>query len=249
VVRRAAARSGGVSFLAWLQLGEAIPTSPWDMVLHASLATKIVLVVLVILSLVSWAIMWLKWREFRATERLGREFMREFGRAGGLDEAHFVAKRLPPSPFSRVFSRAVNFFAEMKPGALREAALSPLSGSQVEALRLILDAETSVERDRLAHYIPWLATIGSVSPLIGLLGTVIGVISAFVGIAVSGSGNLGAVAPGVAEALIATAAALSVAIPAVFGYNLFASRLLRMESELENFGTEIIALMVREGRI
>ncbi len=232
-----------------LQVGGAVPTSPWDMVTHATLATKIVLVVLVVLSLVSWAIMLLKWREFRSTERLGRAFMREFERAGGLDQAHFVAKRLPASPFSRVFSRAINFFAEMKPGALREAAMSPLSGSQVEALRLVLDAETSAERDRLAHYIPWLATIGSVSPLIGLLGTVVGVISAFVGIAVSGSGNLAAVAPGVAEALMATAAALSVAIPAVFGYNLFASRLLRMESELENFGTEIIALMVREGRI
>jgi biopolymer transport protein TolQ len=252
VVRHAPSRGGGVSghgLLLWLQLREAIPTSPWDMVLHSTLATKIVLVVLVVLSLVSWAIMLLKWREFSKTERLGRQFIREFERARGLDEAHFVAKRLPPSPFSHVFSRAVNFFAEMKPGALREAAMSPLSGSQVEALRLILDAETNGARDRLAHYIPWLATIGSVSPLIGLLGTVIGVISAFVGIAVSGSGNLAAVAPGVAEALMATAAALSVAIPAVFGYNLFASRLLRLESELENFSTEIIALMVREGRI
>jgi biopolymer transport protein TolQ len=238
-----------MSVHGWFQLREAIPTSPLDMVTQATLATQVVLVVLIVLSLVSWAIMLLKWGEFRATERLGHQFIREFERAGGLDEAHFVAKRLPASPFGRVFSRAVNFFAEMKPGALREAATSPLSGSQVEALKLILDAEVNAARDRLAHYIPWLATIGSVSPLIGLLGTVIGVINAFVGIAVSGSGNLSAVAPGVAEALIATAAALSVAIPAVFGYNLFASRLLRLESELENFGTEIIALMVREGRI
>ena len=91
--------------------------------------------------------------------------------------------------------------------------------------------------------------IGSVSPLIGLLGTVLGVIDAFVGIATSGSGNLSAVAPGVAEALIATAAALSVAIPAVFGYNIFASQVNRLESQLEGFGSELIALMVREGRI
>ena len=77
----------------------------------------------------------------------------------------------------------------------------------------------------------------------------LGVIDAFVGIATKGSGNLSAVAPGVAEALTATAAALAVAIPAVFGYNIFAARLNRLESELEGFGTEILAMMVREGRI
>ena len=89
---------------------------------------------------------------------------------------------------SRVCStRAVNFFAELKPGALREAAAA-LRGSQVEALRLVLESESSAQRDQLSSYIPWLATIGSVSPLVGLLGTVLGVIHAFIGIAVSGSG-------------------------------------------------------------
>ena len=81
-----------------------------------------------------------------------------------------------------------------------------LSASQVEALRLVLDSESEGGRDRLARFVPWLATIGSVSPLIGLLGTVLGVISAFTGIAQKGSGNIAAVAPGVAEALVATAA-------------------------------------------
>ena len=123
------------------------------------------------------------------------------------------------------------------------------SSAQVEALQLVLDAETSSERDRLGRWVPSLATIGSVSPLIGLLGTVLGVIDAFIGIAAKGSGNIGAVAPGVAEALIATAAALSVAIPAVFAYNLFAARLNKIEGELESVGSELIALMVREGMI
>ena len=232
-----------------LQVGEAIPTSPWDMIVQATPMTQAVLVLLVILSLISWAIMLAKWLEFRGVTRAGRTFMREFERSSGLDQASQHVRRSPASPFTRVFSRAVNFFAEMKPGALREAASSPLSGSQVEALRLVLDSETADERDRLAHFIPWLAIIGSVSPLIGLLGTVLGVIDAFVGIAIRGSGNLSAVAPGVAEALVATAAALSVAIPAVFGYNIFANRLNRLDGELESFGTEIIAMMVREGRI
>jgi biopolymer transport protein TolQ len=127
--------------------------------------------------------------------------------------------------------------------------IARLSGSQVEALRLVLDSESAEERDRLSRYVPWLATIGSVSPLIGLLGTVLGVIEAFVGIAREGAGNIGAVAPGIAEALIATAAALAVAIPAVFGYNVLATKVNRLDGEVEGFGSELIALMVREGRI
>jgi biopolymer transport protein TolQ len=113
----------------------------------------------------------------------------------------------------------------------------------------LLDADASDERDRLGRFLPWLATIGSVSPLIGLLGTVLGVIEAFLGIASKGSGNLSAVAPGVGEALTATAAALAVAIPATFGYNIFAARLNRFDGRLERFSTSVIALLVREGRI
>lgn len=85
--------------------------------------------------------------------------------------------------------------------------------------------------------------------MIGLFGTVLGVIEAFTGIAAKGSGNIGAVAPGIAIALVATAAALAVAIPAAFAYNVFAARLNRFDSALEGFGSELIALMVREGRI
>jgi biopolymer transport protein TolQ len=232
-----------------MQLQGGALAAPWDMITHASLMTKIVLGVLVVLSLMSWAVIFAKWVEFRKVTAAGRNFIHEFERTSGLDAASAMARRSVPSPFSRVFTRAINFFAEMKPGALRDQSAAPLSGSQVEALRLVLDSETADARDRLAHFIPWLAMIGSASPLIGLLGTVLGVIDAFMGIASQGSGNLSAVAPGVAEALIATAAALTVAIPAVFGYNIFANRLNRLEGQLESFGTEIIAMMVREGRI
>ena len=238
-----------IGTLAVWQLRGPVPTSPWAMVRDATVATKVVLVLLVLLSVVSWVIMFLKWRELRTVLAAGRVFMREFERAAGLEDATVMSGRSPGSPFTRVFARALNFFAELKPGALRGADVTPLTGSQVEALRLVLDSETADERQRLSHYIPWLAVIGSVSPLIGLLGTVLGVIDAFIGIGVRGTGNIGAVAPGVAEALIATAAALSVAIPAVFGYNIFASQVNRLESELEGFGSELIALMVREGRI
>ncbi|HET7458224.1 MAG TPA: MotA/TolQ/ExbB proton channel family protein [Gemmatimonadaceae bacterium] len=227
-----------------------VPTSPAEMIASATPVTKAVLVVLLVLSFVSWAIMLAKWREFRSVTTASHAFVHDFEHAGSLDQAAALARGASPNPFSRVFGRATQFLAETRPAlAATPDRVARLSGSQVEALRLVLDSDTSAERDALGRFLPWLATIGSVSPLIGLLGTVLGVIEAFIGIATQGSGNIGAVAPGVAEALIATAAALAVAIPAVFGYNLFASRLNRIDRELEGFGSEVIALMVREERI
>ena len=227
-----------------------VPTTPWEMVTGASLLTQLVLLVLAILSLVSWGVMIAKALEFRRVQAAGKAFMYEFERAHSLDEAGAIARRAQPSGFTRVFARAEQFLNDTRPAlAATPDRTARLSGSQVEALRLVLDSETNAERDVLLRYVPWLAVIGSVSTLIGLLGTVLGVVEAFVGIANKGSGNLSAVAPGIAEALIATAAALTVAIPAVFGYNIFASRVNRLDSQLEGFGSELIALMVREGRI
>ena len=240
-----------------LQLEGAIPTSPIELVTHATTLTQAVLVLLLVLSLLSWGIMLAKWWELRSTAAASRTFTNEFTRATRLEQVRSLSKRTPPSPFTRVFGRAAEFLHDLRAGAVRGegegASLARdsgrLSGSQVEALRLLLDSESAAERDRLSRYIPVLAMIGSVSPLIGLLGTVLGVIDAFIGIATKGSGNIGAVAPGVAEALVATAAALAVAIPATFGYNLFANRVNRIDTELDAFGTEIIAMMVREGQI
>ncbi len=236
--------------LAYLQIGRAAPTTPLEMVMNATLVTKIVLGVLALLSLLSWAVMFGKWIEFRRVRSAANAFIRSFDRAQSLEEVATLAKHATPSPFTRVFDRGLQFMAQTKPAlAASSDRTARLSGSQVEALRLVLDAQTNGERDSLSRFIPWLATIGSVSPLIGLLGTVLGVISAFMGIATQGSGNISAVAPGIGEALIATAAALTVAIPAVFGYNIFANRVNRLDSEIEGFGSELIALMVREGRI
>ena len=257
--------------IGYLQIGRAVPTTAWELITHATTITQIVLVILLILSLLSWAIMVLKWREFRRTAQASHAMWRELEHVARLDELRALQRRALPSPFVNILGRALSFLdmlrtnrgglataaagnpgggytAEAAPGSSAFSS-APLTGSQVEALRLVLDAETIEERGKLGRYIPTLAVVGSASPLLGLLGTVIGVISAFLGIATLGSGNLSAVAPGVAEALIATAAALSVAIPAVFGYNIFASRLNRIDGELEAFGTEIIALLVREGQI
>jgi biopolymer transport protein TolQ len=240
--------------------GGAIPSSPWELVLHASTVTQVVLGFLALLSLLSWSIMFGVWRSLGKADSSAEKFSREFERARTLDDAATVAKRSPPAALPRLFMHAMHFVSDARvanqqvrerstPIAVDAPAVATLSGSQIETLHLLLDSEASDERDRIARFLPWLATIGSVSPLIGLLGTVLGVINAFLGIASKGTGNLSAVAPGVAEALIATAAALSVAIPATFGYNIFASRLNRFDSRMESFSTAVIALLVREGKI
>jgi biopolymer transport protein TolQ len=242
-----------------LQVGGAIPSTPRELIVNSTMMTKIVLGVLAALSLISWAVMFGLWREMRKARSTGEAFLEKFDRTKSLAEAGAMVKYAPPSAFSRLFTRAMQYLTDTRgvnqqarERELHDVTAPPsatLTGSQIETLHLILDTEASSERDRMGRYLPWLASIGSVSPLIGLLGTVLGVIDAFVGIARSGSGNLSAVAPGVAEALIATAASLAVAIPATFGYNIFGNQLNRFDSQMERFGTSLIGLLVREGHI
>lgn len=235
-----------------LQVGGAIPTSAWELVLTSSRETKVVLGILVLFSAISWYVIVLKWWQFRRMRRLGDRFLAEIEQAPRLEEAYHAAMRLPPSPYNRLLREGIHFFSELKPGTLKEGnpqAPSTLTGTQLEAFRMVLAKEVAAERDTAARFIPWLATFGSVSPLLGLLGTVLGVMDAFIGIAVGGSGNIGAVAPGVAEALVTTVAGLAVAVPSVMAYNLFVSRLGLFAGELEGFAQEIIGSLAREGRL
>lgn len=227
-----------------------MPTSPLDMVLGGTLPTQIVLATLLTFSLVSVWIMWSKIRQFRRVRVLGDQFIGAMERAQRLDEAYKAILSLPESPYGRVFRQGINFFSELRPGGLREGAeVQGLSAAQLEALRLVLEKEEAEERDELARGLTWLAVVASVSPLLGLLGTVIGVMNAFLGITATGSTNIGAVAPGVAEALITTVAGLFVAIPAVIAYNHFVSRLNLVSGELEGFSSEFIGTLAREGRV
>lgn len=232
------------------QLGGALPTTTAELIASTDPVTKAVLGFLVLLSIVSWTIIVAKWREFARMRAASEAFLGEFEGAHTLDDIAASARRGRGNPFARVFERAERFLSETRPAmAATSDRGARFSASQVEVLRFVLDAQTDAERDTLAHFVPWLAIIGSASPLIGLFGTVLGIIQSFVGIATEGSGNVASVAPGVAAALTATAAALAVAIPAVFGYNIFANRLNRFVGELEGFGSELIALLVREERI
>ena len=244
---------------AWLLQQGAIPTTPMELIRQSTTVTQVVLVILAVLSLISWGVIFRTWGQLSSASSRALKFAQEFDRTRKLDEANSLARRTHKNAFSTLFLRAAQFITDIRAGSLRAKETTSedpgtlpnatLSGSQLEALHLLLDAEAEEERDRLGRHTPWLATIASVSPLLGLLGTVIGVIQAFIGIATRGSGNLSAVAPGVAEALIATAASLAVAIPATFGYNILASRLNRFESRMERFSAAVIARFVREGQI
>ena len=235
-----------------MQVGGALPSSPWELVLTSSPPTKLVLVVLAFFSLLSWFLIVLKLWQFRRVRRQGDRFFSTLERTTRLEDAYHAVMKLPPSPYSRILREGVNFFAELRPGALQAAAdssIATLSVTLLEAFRMVLTKETGAERDLMARFLPWLATIGSVSPLLGLLGTVIGIMDAFLGIAAGGSGNISAVAPGVAEALVTTVVGLFVAIPAVIAYNILVSRLGLFAGELEGFAHEIVGTLAREGRL
>ena len=209
-----------------LQAGGAVASSPLELLLIAGPETKAVLGILLCFSLIAWFIIVLKWWQFRRLHRQGARFFADLERTNRLQDAYQSVMKQPQSPYTRLFREAINFYSELRPGA-----------------------EVAAERDLISHYVPWLATIGSVSPLLGLLGTTLGVMNAFLGISSKGSGNIGAVAPGVAEALTATAAGLVAAIPAVIAYNLYVNRLRLITGELEGFASEVIGSMAREGLV
>ena len=226
---------------------DPLPRTAWEMISDSTVTTKVILLTLLIFSLVSWVLIFWKWTQFRRLRALESEFLDEVAEAEHLEEAYRAVVALPDSPYLRLFRRGMNFYSGIKPGGGNPD--SGLSASQVETLRLVLEKEQVAERENLAHGLPGLASIATVSPLLGLMGTVVGVMDAFIGISVQGSANIAAVAPGIAEALITTVTGLAVAIPAVLGYNYFANRLSRFDGELEGFSHEFIGALAREGRI
>jgi biopolymer transport protein TolQ len=236
--------------IALLQAG-APEVTVVGLILQGTLATQIVLVVTLLFSAMSWVIIFWKLGQFRRLKSHAARYAAVTHHAQRLDDIYKAVLRLPESPYTRVFQNGINFFSELRPGALREGApvASGLSDSQLHALQLVLEKEQDREIDDLYAGLAWLAVIGAVSPLLGLLGTVIGVMDSFLGISRTGSGNIAAVAPGIAEALIATAVGLAVAIPAMVAYNLFLSRVNRFGGELEGFSSEFIGALAREGRI
>ncbi len=222
----------------------------WEMVAKGTASTQIIMAVLAILSLASWAVIVWKILQFRRLKGESHTFMRRVGGAETTDDAFHAVTTMEASPFTRLFQRGLGFFREMRPGAARAGTeVRGLSPAQLEVLRIVLEKEEGEERDDAARGVGWLAIIATVSPLLGLLGTVIGVMNSFMGVAREGSSSISVVAPGVAEALIATAGGLVVAIPAAMAYNYLTGKLNDFMGELEGISSELIATLAREGRI
>lgn len=222
-----------------------------DLILAGGLSTMVILGTLAIFSLASWIIIFWKAGQLRRLRKQGTRFLQALERTPRLHDAYKSLTRLPESPYTRVFRGGISFFSELRPGSLQHEAPvgSGLSEAQLQALRLVLEKVQGEERDELSSGLTWLAVIGTVSPLLGLLGTVIGVMDAFLGISAAGSANLNAIAPGVAEALVTTVAGLTVAIPAVIAYNVYVNKLNFFAGELEGFASEFIGTLAREGRL
>ena len=205
-----------------------------DLVFQASWVVKLVLLVLASFSVLSWAVIALKWREFRRADQDNEAFL-EVYHDGSLDAAYQAARDLDRSPASTVFLGA---YAELVRIAKLTGKSAALTGTQLHALSQKLAWAASHEGLRLERGMSFLATTASATVYIGLFGTVVGIINAFEGIGRAGNASLAVVAPGIAEALIATAVGLFAAIPATILYNYFAGELRRITTSIELFADE-----------
>jgi biopolymer transport protein TolQ len=206
-----------------------------DMVSNTGLVAKIVLFILLAFSLLSWAIILSKIGLFRRASVQSGRFIRVFRKAGRLQELAAVAEQFKPSPLVSVFESAVE---ELKRGGANPRTLSVQRATQIAA---------SEELTRLESRLTWLATTGSIAPFVGLFGTVWGIIDAFHGLGTAGAATLRAVAPGISEALITTAAGLFAAVPAVVAYNYFLQKIREFAARMDDFSLELLNIIDRSG--
>lgn len=195
--------------------------------------SKVVLVLLFVFSVVSWAIIFLKWRAFTTADRMDQQFMMLLAKAKDLDDLCRQVRRMESSPAAVLFEGVMD----------RVAGLRGQDGASGADRQLVERTAAHLSHSQLARlesYLPFLATTGNITPFIGLLGTVMGIIDAFREIGAQGTASIAAVAPGVAEALIATAAGLFTAIPAVIAYNYFLSRIRRTAFRLDTVTIELM---------
>ena len=191
-----------------------------------------VLVVLLFASLYSWTIILGKWGTFRRATKDSRRFIRAFRKATRLQEIATLTADCAASPLAQVFDDVYETYKRQTGGSGPPSNITPLERSAQTAAS---EAVTSLER-RLT----WLATIAATSPFVGLFGTVMGVVDAFHGLGTAGAATLRAVAPGISEALITTAAGLFVAVPAVVAYNQFSARIRVFASAIDDFCRELL---------
>jgi biopolymer transport protein TolQ len=196
--------------------------------------SKVVLFLLFVFSVVSWAIIFFKWRAFATADRMDHQFMTLLAKAKDLDDLCRQVRRMESSPAAVLFEGVMDRISGLRG---QDGGSGPADRQLVERTAGHLSHS---QLSRLESYLPFLATTGNITPFIGLLGTVMGIIDAFREIGAQGTASIAAVAPGVAEALIATAAGLFTAIPAVIAYNYFLSRIRRTAFRLDTVTIELM---------
>ncbi len=203
-----------------------------EMVHNSGPVAFTVLILLLAASIFSWTIMFSKWSSFRRAQMQGQRFIRAFRKSTRLSELASIADQFKPSPLVAVFTEIHDEYFRQTSG--RGLPRNPL------ALERAAQTASSEALTAMESRMTWLATIAAIAPFIGLFGTVMGIIDAFHGLGTAGAATLRAVAPGISEALITTAAGLVVAIPAVVGYNQLTARLREFGSRMDDFGRELL---------
>ncbi len=224
--------------------------SVWALILGAGIVVKGVLILLLLLSIASWGIIFNKARIYRKTRNEGSAFSDAFWSGSDMDTIlASIPNRYPNSPLPNIFQAGYREYIRQRGDAKQQTTDNKIiAGHGLDGIRRSLDAALSREMEVLSRHLAFLATVGSTSPFIGLFGTVWGILTAFQGIAVSQNTSLTAVAPGIAEALVATAFGLVAAIPAVVAYNKFTADLKRQAAGMEQFASEFLNIMSRHIR-
>lgn len=209
-----------------------------DLVRETGAVAQAVLLLLLVFSLISWAIILSKWSVLRRSRVQSGRFVRAFRRGQRLQDINAVSEQFRPSPLVGVFHAGFREFERQMgaSGGLR----NPL------AVQRAMQIASSEEMTRFERNLPWLAITGAVTPFVGLFGTVWGIIDAFHGLGTSGAATLRAVAPGISEALITTAAGLAAAIPAVIAYNLIGGSIREFAARCDDFSLEMLNAVERQ---
>ena len=228
-----------------LDIGSNFHGSVLGMVLDAGLVVKFALLILLILSIVSWTIIFIKFRYYGKIRKENELFDSDYHRSGKLADVLPASKKYPFSTTAEVFRAGYTELTRMNRAQRETARGEEIGLSSLDNVQRALNRSSSAEATKLESALGFLATTASVSPFIGLFGTVWGIMETFQSIGARGSATLAVVAPGISEALIATAAGLAAAIPAVIFYNYFLNKAKTMVQEMDNFADEFLNIVER----
>lgn len=220
----------------------ATQISWFDTLSHSGPVGLFTFLVLIFFSVMSWAIIAHKFFSLRKATRSSEDFLAIFWESKRLDQVYQKSEQLPTSPIAELFRSGYTELARLKKSM---GAEEETSGSGIENVERALRRSQNKEMTTLESLTSFLATVGSTAPFIGLFGTVWGIMQAFRDIGSKGSANLATVAPGISEALVATAAGLIAAIPAVMAYNYFLSRIRVLSSDMESFSSDFLNIVRR----